>query len=129
MVGFEGLQELASVSQAVDAFSEESSGDGEAVFAGAAGPAALREQGRQGDHGTDGDEEGGAAIDGADDRGEDREELLLEYGRELGVLFGQGELPGNREKNEENVMPLLRPFLPTTWPVSKRGLEFCHRPL
>ena len=44
--------------------------------AGASGPAALREQRADGDHGADGDEEGGAAADGADSGGEEREEML-----------------------------------------------------
>ena len=92
MVGFEGFEELASVGQAIDAFGEEGSGDGESVFAGASGPLTLREQRAEGDHGTDGDEEGGAVADGADGGGEEGEELLLEDVGELGELFGEGEL-------------------------------------
>ena len=63
--------------------------------AGASGPAALREQRGDGEHGTDGDEEGGAVADGAHSGGEEGEELLLEDVRELGELFGEGELHGN----------------------------------
>ena len=95
MIGFEGFEELSGVCQAVDAFGEEGPGDGEAVFAGASGPAALREQGADGDHGADGDEKGGAVADGADSGGKDGEELLLEDVGELGELFGEGELHGN----------------------------------
>jgi len=84
MVGFEGFEELAGVSQAVDAFGQEGTGDGEAVFAGATRPAALREQGAERDHGAD--------ADGADGGGEEREELLLEDVGELGELLGEGEL-------------------------------------
>ena len=93
MVGFEGFEELAGVSQAVDAFGQEGTGDGEAVFAGATGPAALREQGAERDHGADGDEECGAVADGADGGSEEGEELLLEDVGELGELLGEGELP------------------------------------
>lgn len=60
MIGFQGVEELAGVGQTVDAFGEERTEDGEAVCAGSAGPAALRQQGTKGDHGADGDEEGGA---------------------------------------------------------------------
>jgi len=94
VVGFEGFEEWAVMSQAVDAFGQEGSGDGEAVFAGASGPAALGEQGADGDHGADGDEEGGAVADGTDGGGEEREELLLEDIGELRELFGEGELHG-----------------------------------
>ena len=92
MVGFESFEELAGVSQAVDAFGQEGTGDGEAVFAGATRPAALGEQGAERDHGADGDEKGGAVADGADGGGEEREELLLEDVGELGELLGESAL-------------------------------------
>lgn len=94
VVGLEGFEELAGVGKTVDAFGQEGPGDGETVFAGASGPAALREQWAEGDHGADGDEEGGAVTDGADFGGQEREELLLEDVSELGELFGEGELHG-----------------------------------
>ena len=61
---------------------------------GRPGQAALGEQGEDGDHGADGDEEGGAVADGADGGGEEGEELLLEDIGELSELFGEVELHG-----------------------------------
>ena len=92
VVCFEGVEELAGVGQAVDALGEKGSGDSEAVFAGSAGPPALGQQGATGDHGADGDEEGGAIADGTEGRSKDGEELLLEDVGERGELLGQGEL-------------------------------------
>ena len=80
--------------QAVDAFGEERTDDGEAVFAGSGGPAALGQQGAKGDHGADGEEEGGAFAHWAEGRGQDGEEPLLEDVGELGELLGQGQLHG-----------------------------------
>jgi len=56
--------------------------------AGPAGPAALGQPGAKGDHGTDGDKEGGAVTNGTEGRGEEGEELLLEDVGELGELLG-----------------------------------------
>jgi len=85
----EGVEELAGVGKAVDAFGDKGAAlcdirpRGEAVLAGAAVPAAAGEIAGERDHGAGGDEERLAIVDLAEDGFEAGEEFVLEKMGEL----------------------------------------------
>ncbi len=78
--------------EAINALGHEGAGDADTVLGRAAGPAALRQQTAEGNHGADSDEVRLAVADGADGGGQHREQLLLEDVGELRELCGKSEL-------------------------------------